>query len=106
MQRCPHCSKEVILKELPHQGLFKSHRVCPECGGCFTADTDTKYRQALFIVIALLSLVFTLFLYYEDPDWLIPALASYVALGIVICWGNKKMFLVPYNKNKNNTDDT
>ena len=106
MQRCPHCSTEVNVKELPHQGLFKNYRVCTKCGGKFTADTDTKYRQALFIVIALISLAFTLLLYYEDSEWLLPALTSYVALGLLLYWGNKKVFFVPYKKDQNGTDDT
>jgi uncharacterized protein (DUF983 family) len=106
MQRCPHCRTEVIVRELPHQGFFKSYRVCDKCGGSFTADADTKYRQALFIVIALISLAFTLFLYYEDTGWLVPALTSYVALGLLTYWGNKKMFFVPYNKDQKRTHDT
>ena len=106
MQKCPHCSTDIIIRELPHQGLFKSYRVCPKCGGCFTADIDTKYRQALLIVISLMSLVFILFLYFEETGWLFPALVSYFALGILLYWGNRKMFLVPYIKDQNETGDT
>ena len=106
MQRCPHCGIEVIVRELPHQGFFKSYRLCVKCGGSFTADTDTKYRQALLIVIALISLAFTLLLYYEDSEWLMPALTSYVAIGLLLYWGNKKIFFVPYIKDQNKADDT
>ena len=66
MKKCPHCCAEIMLKELPHQGFFDSYRICPKCDGFFTADTDTKYRQALLIVIMLISLVFTIFLYFGD----------------------------------------
>lgn len=97
---------EVVIRELPHQGLFKGYRICPECGGSFTVDTDTKYRQAIFIVIALISLAFTILLYVSDMEWLIPALVSYVALALLIYWGNKKVFLVPYEKGQNSTNDT
>ena len=74
--------------------------------GEFTVDTDTKYRQATFIVIAVISLVFTILLYYGDSKWLIPSLVSYVVLSLLIYWGNKKVFFVPYQKGKNSTNDT
>lgn len=104
MQRCPHCHTEVRLRDLPHQGLFSSDRVCPTCGDRFTPDPDTKCRQALCLVLALIALAFTLLLYYDDTAWLLPALASYVALGLWMAWGNWKMFLVP-TKNKRNKND-
>lgn len=100
MQTCPHCSSEIRVKELRYQGLFKSFRICPNCEGAFTVDTDTKYRQAAFIGIAMISLVFSIFLYYGDSKWLIPAFVSYVVLGLLIYWGNKKVFFVPYQKEK------
>ena len=69
-------------------------------------DTATKYRQAACLVIAVISLVLTLLLYGRDSTWLIPALVSYVVLGFLIYWGNKKVFFVPYPKNQNSTHDT
>jgi len=62
----------------------------------FTVDTDTKYRQAAFIVIAVLALVFTILMHYYDIKWLIPALVSYVVLGLLVYWGNKNALLAPY----------
>ena len=106
MPACPHCRIEVCIRELPYQGFFKSYRICPNCGGSFTVDKDTKYRQAVFIIILLISLVFTLLLYYRDTKWLIPALVSYVILGLLFYRGNKKLFLVPYEKERKSTDDT
>ena len=103
MQTCPHCGIKIRLNELPHQGFFTSFRICPNCGVQFTVDTNTKYRQAVFIVILLISLVFTILLYCEGSTWLIPALVSYAVLGLLIYWGNKKVFLVPYPKGKNPT---
>ena len=101
MRTCPHCNFEIRVRELRHQGLFKNFRICPNCGGSFTVDTATKYRQAAFIVIAIISLVFTILLYYQDSKWLILALVSYVVLGLLIYWGNKKILFVPYrNKSK------
>ncbi|NIP31965.1 MAG: hypothetical protein GTO02_21060 [Candidatus Dadabacteria bacterium] len=101
MPTCPHCNIEIHIKELHHQGLFKNFRICLGCGGSFTVDKDTKYRQALFIIVALISLAFTLLLYFGDLGWLIPAIVSYIALGSIIYWGNKKVFFVPYeNVNK------
>ena len=105
MTTCPHCSLEIRLRELRYQGLFKSFRIRPNCGGSFTVDTGTKYRQAVFILIALISLTFTILLYFRGSDWLFPALVSYVVLGLLIYWGNKQLFLVPYPKGQNSTND-
>ena len=98
MQRCPHCHIEIRLRELPHQGIWTSYRVCPNCAEKFTVDPATKRRQAVCLVIAILSLVFTILLYFQGTDWLIPSLISYLVLGWVIYWGNKQVYLVPYRK--------
>ena len=100
MQKCPYCNNEIRLKELPNQGFFNSFRICPNCEGKFTVDIDTKHRQAIFIFIALISLVFTILLYFKGLKWLIPSLVSYILLGVLIYWGNRKLFLVPYRKNQ------
>jgi len=96
MQTCPHCYKEICIRTLRHRSLWKNYRVCPYCGGYFTVDTATKYRQALCLVAAVVSLVLTLLLYYSGTVWLIPALISYAVVGLIIYWGNKRLFLVPY----------
>lgn len=98
MQHCPHCHSVIQIRQLPHPGLFKNYRVCPACAGLFTVDRDTKIRQALFIAVALISLGFTLLLYFDDPGWLLPAISSYVALGALLYWGNKKVLFVPYDE--------
>jgi len=51
-------------------------------------------------------LVFTLFLYFDDTAWLIPSLISYIALGALLFWGNKKVHFVPYDKVQQPTSDT
>ena len=101
MQTCPHCRTEINIRDLRHEGLFKSYRICPTCEGSFTVDTDTKYRQAIFIFVALISLIFTIFLYFGGTEWLVASLVSYVVLGILIYWGNCKVFFVPYEKDEN-----
>lgn len=106
MQSCPHCNIEIRVRELRHQGLFKNFRICPNCGGSFTADTNTKYRQAIFIFIAVVSLILTMLLYYQGPEWMIPAIVSYVILGLIIYWGNKHVYFVPYQEDQNTTNDT
>lgn len=98
MLSCPFCKIEIRMNELSHPGFFKNYRVCPNCGGKFTPDLETKYRQAVFIVVAIVSLVFTLLLYFEGTDWLIPAVVSYLILGVLIYHGNKHIYLVPYDK--------
>jgi len=44
-------------------------------------------------------------LYFRGTEWLIPAIAINVVLGLIIYWGNKRMFLVPYRKDQNTTND-
>lgn len=106
MHACPHCKHEIRINELPHQGFFDSFRICPECGGSFTADSDTKYRQAIAIFIAIISLLLTIMLYLDSTEWLLPAIVSYAALGLLIYRGNKCIFFVPYNNGKNSSNDT
>lgn len=96
MHTCPHCSVEIIIRELPHQGLFASFRVCPECNEKFTVDKKTKYRQALCIFLATISLVLTILLYFQGTQWLEASIISYVAVGILIYRGNKRLFYIPY----------
>jgi hypothetical protein len=96
MRTCPHCNTEIRIRELPHQGFFESFRICPNCGGSFSVDTRTKYRQAALIFILLVSLVFSILLYFRGTAWLIPALVSYFVLGLIVYWGNRKLFYVPY----------
>lgn len=100
MKTCPHCQIEIRVRELPHPGLFSNFRVCPGCGGRFTVDTDTRIRQAICLPIALISLAFTILLYFRGTDWLAPSLASYVALGLLIYWGNRQLFFVPYKPDR------
>ena len=96
MTTCPHCKHEICIRELRHPGLFENYRICPYCGGRFTVDRKTKRKQAIFIVIALISLGFTLLLYFQGETWLPPALVSYVVLGLLVYRANKKVFFVPY----------
>lgn len=93
------------MRELPHPGFFANYRVCPYCEGRFTPDTDTKYRQALGISVATISLVFTLLMYFGHMEWLVPAILCYVVLGLIVYWGNKRMFLVPYEKADSTDND-
>lgn len=48
------------------------------------------------IGIALISLAFTLLLYYDGNRWLLPAIASYIGLAAWILHANRLLFLVPY----------
>ena len=39
-------------------------------------------------------------------QWLIPSAISYVISGLLIVWGNKHMFLVPYNVEQDTENET
>jgi hypothetical protein len=106
MKTCPHCDIEICIRELRHPGVFKNYSICQNCREKFTVDTDTKYRQAFCIFIAVISLLFTILMYERDFEWLIPALVSYAALVWIIYWGNKKVFFVPYKKGSSQLNDT
>ena len=67
-------------------------------------DIKTRYRQAIFIFIAIVSLVLTVLLYFQGTEWLIPAMISYLILALLIYWGNKHIFLVPYVDQKSTND--
>jgi uncharacterized membrane protein len=105
MQTCPHCHTRIRISELPHQGFFKSFRICPDCGGSFIVDRKTRQRQAVFIVVALISLILTVKLTHGGSEWLLPALISYVIMGMLIYWGNRQVVFVPYDKDRNASDD-
>jgi len=55
--------------------------------------------------MTLISLVVTLLLYFDGTAWLIPAVISYILAGAVLYWGNRKVYLVPYNKGQKSDSD-
>ena len=95
MPQCPNCGVDIVLAKLPHPSLFATYRLCPACNKAFTVDQKTKLRQACAIVIALISLVFTVLMYLQGTNWLFLSLLSYVVLVSIIWWGNKHVVLVP-----------
>ncbi len=106
MPECPHCKQVIEGKDLQDQISFKRYRTCPSCAQPFTVDVSTKYRQAIGLLIALISLALTLGLFYQGTDWLIPAIISYIILGLLIYWGNKRVIFVPYEKDRNASKGT
>jgi len=96
MQVCPYCSEKIVIRELRYQGLFKNFRVCPKCGGKFTVDTETKRWQAVCLIIILVSLCFTLLMYYVGTAWIVPSLMTYIILALIIYWRNKRVIFVRY----------
>ena len=105
MRACPHCKQVIEGKDLQAQISFKRYRTCPSCAQPFTVDVSTKYRQVIGLLIALISLTLTLGLFYRGTDWLIPAIISYIILGLLIYWGNKRVIFVPYDKDRNASKD-
>lgn len=105
MLTCPHCSATVELRELPYLSVFRNYRICPECEGAFTVDVNTKRRQAVFLILAIVSLVLTGLLYFNGNAWLPPALVSYAAMAGLLYWANKKVRLVPYDNGSGPSGD-
>lgn len=106
MHTCPHCTNEICVRKLRHHGLFTSFRLCPHCGGSFTVDPKTKYRQASCLFLAVVSLAMTLLLHFQGSAWMISALGSYVIVGVLIYWGNTRVRFVPYHEEQHTTNDT
>ena len=106
MPECPHCKQVIEGKDLQDQLSFKRYRTCPSCSLPFKVDVSTKYRQVIGILIALISLALTLGLFYQGITWLIPAIISYIILGLLIYWGNKRVVFVPYKKDRNAGKDS
>jgi len=101
MPECPHCRQVIDGKDLRDQFSLKPYRSCSSCARPFTVDVSTKYRQAIGLVIAFFSLVLTFGWFFRGIDWLIPAIISYIILGLFIYWGNKRVVFVPYEKGQN-----
>ena len=97
MTTCPHCQETIELRTLPHHGLFESYRTCPTCEGTFDVDPKTKRMQAVWLAVLLVSLALTILLYLRGIEWLVPASVSYLMLGALLYWGNRRMYLVPAN---------
>lgn len=100
MPACPHCSTSIDLSKIKHEGLFAAHRICPVCKQSFEVDTTTKRRQAVFMVILLVSLVLTVLLYIDGWKWVPYAVASYFLAGAVLYWGNKNLRLIKSIRNR------
>ena len=100
MLSCPHCNAEVNLRALKHQGVLASHRICPTCAKPFEVDPSTKRRQAAFIALALVSLVLTILMYFNFRQWALFAISSYVVLGMLIYFANRKVYLVKYESTR------
>ena len=92
---CPNCKLEICIRKIAHPGLFKNYRIYPNCGEKLTPVRDARYLQAFAITIALSSTTMTILLYFGDNDWLFLAIVSYVNLGFIIYWCNKRIYLVP-----------
>ena len=101
MPTCPHCRTQIDLRKIKHQGFLESYRICPACNQAFEVDPRTKRRQAVFIVLALVSLVLTVLMYVDVKKWLPYAALSYLLLGAVIYYGNRRVFFVKSDGAKN-----
>jgi len=100
MHACPLCQQRFHVRELPHQSWWKNYRLCPHCQAKITVDKDTKTRQRLFLIVVCISLLFTAMLQFQGNAWLLPALASYLVMGIALYWGTKHVYFVPYQDDK------
>jgi hypothetical protein len=101
MPNCPNCGKNIHNRKIQNRISLKPYQACPFCGRPFTVDLATKRRQGIAIGIALTSLALTIGLFGNPKTWVIPAVSSYIVLGIFIYWGNKRVEFVRYENRQN-----
>jgi len=99
MLSCPHCNASINFREIGYEGLFATHRICPNCNQYFDLDARTKGRQVVILVILVLCLVLTILTYVYGGYWTSLAVASYLLFGGVLVYGSKKMYLVKFFRN-------
>ncbi|MDH3691244.1 MAG: hypothetical protein OEU36_17510 [Gammaproteobacteria bacterium] len=83
-------------KALAMQPQFHSYRVCPRCEARFAVDPSTKRKQAIAMVLALVSLYVTIRLMIDGANWLVLACLSYGVLAAYIYFANSRVVVVPY----------
>lgn len=84
--------------------MLASHRICPHCEESFEVDPHTKRRQAAFIILATVSLILTVLMYFDFHQWALFAISTYVVLGALIYLANKKVYLVKHNRGASNPE--
>jgi hypothetical protein len=75
---------------------LRPYRVCPDCGARYTADADSRRRQWPIAVLSLGALMLTVLAGSGDAGWILPALASHVALWGYIAYAVSKLRYVRY----------
>ncbi len=96
MPNCPFCDFIISGKDVKNTISFKSYSSCPNCDGHYTIDRATKRRQIIAILIALISLTFTIGWCFLNQEWLIPSIVSYIVLIGFIIWANRKVRYIAY----------
>lgn len=79
---CPICGSDMRGRNLLFEHPLKPYRLCPDCGGKYTADQKTKQRQFPIIILALIALGSTAAFGLKGSNWLFPAIVSNIVL-----WG-------------------
>jgi hypothetical protein len=75
---------------------LRPYRVCPDCGGKYTADADSRRRQWPIAVLSLAALVLTVLAGSGYAGLVWPALASHVALWGYIAFAIARLRYVRY----------
>ena len=68
-------------------------------------DPHTKRRQAAFIVLATVSLIFTVLMYFNFRGWALFGIPTYVILGALIYSANRKVYLVKHDRAKTRSEE-
>jgi hypothetical protein len=96
MLTCPACNTEIDPREIVDRFSLKPYVTCPHCQIPITVDSATKRRQALAIVVAVVSLILTVGWCFMNKAWFVASIASYVVLVGWIAWSNPRVHYVIY----------
>jgi hypothetical protein len=80
---------------LSHYAL-KPYRVCPDCHARYTVDATTRKRRGPIVFLSLIALGLTAAVSVGGMVWLLPAVASHIALWVYVGYAASKVVYVAY----------
>ncbi len=95
---CPVCSSDMRNRSLLSHYSLKPNRVCPDCNAKYTSDLKTKKRQIPIVILGLVALGLTFTVSLKGIGWLLPTIASHIALWVYTGYAVSKVTNVKYTK--------
>lgn len=93
---CPVCGSDMRGRSLLSYYSLKPYRVCPDCNGKYTTDSNTKKRQIPIIVLTLIALGCAIAISVKGFIWLLPTIISNIILWVYVGYVVSKVSYVKY----------